>query len=293
MSQPTVPGRDLFLTSNRLRHHLLEWGEGRDVVLLLHGFLEHAHTWDFVAPRLAEAGLHVYALDWRGHGDSEWIGAGGYYHFVDYIADLAGIVRQLGEQVALVGHSMGGGAAILHAGTEPTRVRGLVSIEGLGVPEIDPATAPERYSSWIEDLARVAKRERRLFTIADARRRIGERFPSFSEEVVEHMALHGTRAREGLRDWKFDPMHQTQAPLPTPVAQARAFWARVQGPVLYVDGSKSNLRLSDEDIRERLTALRARREVIAGAAHHPHLEAAEALSATLLKFLRSTGAGGT
>ena len=78
----------LHLTANRLRHHLLEWGGGDQVVLLLHGFLEHAHVWELVAPRLAEAGLHVYALDWRGHGDSQWIGAGGYYHFADYLPDV-------------------------------------------------------------------------------------------------------------------------------------------------------------------------------------------------------------
>jgi len=64
MSEP----RDVFLEANRLRHHLLEWGSGERVVLLLHGFQEHAHAWDFVAPSLAAAGFRVLALDWRGHG---------------------------------------------------------------------------------------------------------------------------------------------------------------------------------------------------------------------------------
>ena len=88
--------RERFVTANRLRHHLLEWGESGPVVLLLHGFLEHAHVWYRVAPRLAEEGFHVFALDWRGHGDSDWVGAGGYYHFADYVADLALLVRELG-----------------------------------------------------------------------------------------------------------------------------------------------------------------------------------------------------
>src|SRR6185436_9723124 len=86
----------MFIVANRLRLHLLEWGETGPVVLLLHGFLEHAHAWDWVAPRVAEAGFHVFALDWRGHGDSQWVGDGGYYHFADYVADLAAIVRSLG-----------------------------------------------------------------------------------------------------------------------------------------------------------------------------------------------------
>jgi len=136
--------RDRVITANRLALHLLEWGAHGPVVLLLHGFLEHAHVWDWVAPPLANAGYHVFALDWRGHGDSEWIGAGGYYHFIDYVADLAALVPQLAGRVTPVAHSMGGGAAVLYAGTEPERVSALVSIEGLGVPDTEPCTVPER-----------------------------------------------------------------------------------------------------------------------------------------------------
>src|SRR5262249_14968784 len=106
--------RDRFVTANGLRHHLLEWGERGPVVVLLHGFLEQAHVWDFAAPALVAAGYHVYALDWRGHGDSEWVGAGGYYHFADYTADLAFVVRALGGRAVLIGHSMGASAALIY-----------------------------------------------------------------------------------------------------------------------------------------------------------------------------------
>jgi pimeloyl-ACP methyl ester carboxylesterase len=279
----TAP-RDHFVTANRLKLHLLEWGTGDRVVLLLHGFLEHAHVWDWVAPRLADAGYHVYALDWRGHGDSEWIGAGGYYHFLDYVADLAGVVRALGGRVALVAHSMGGGAALLYAGTEPERVSALVSIEGLGMPDMDPDMAPERVVEWLHGIERVAQRPATQLSLAAAVERFRARFPHFSETVALHMVEHGTRDVGGGRVWKFDPLHQTRAPLPVPVAQARAFWRRVTCPVLYVEGESSFLRLSATDITERLAALRARRVTIAGAAHHPHLEQPEALAQTLVAF---------
>src|SRR5262249_1417104 len=80
-----------------LRYHLLEWGAehaaSAHTVLLVHGFLDFAWGWNDVATRLAAAGLHVVAPDMRGHGDSERVGAGGYYHFMDYVADLAEVVR--------------------------------------------------------------------------------------------------------------------------------------------------------------------------------------------------------
>ncbi len=276
--------RDRFVTANRLELHLLEWGDAGPVVLLLHGFLEHAHVWDWVAPRLVAAGYHVFALDWRGHGDSSWIGAGGYYHFVDYVADLAGVVRALADRVLLVGHSMGGGAAVLYAGTEPERLDALVSIEGLGVPESDPDTAPERVVTWLHDLDRAAARPRRPVSAAAAAARLRERSPHLSEDAALHLVKHGTREVGGERLWKFDPLHQTRAPQPTPLAQARAFWRRVTCPVLYIEGADSWLRLPAGDVDERVATLHAQRATLAGAGHHPHLEQPEELARVLLEF---------
>jgi pimeloyl-ACP methyl ester carboxylesterase len=280
-----VEPRDRFVDANRLRHHLLEWGDEGPPVFLLHGFLEHAHAWDMVAPALARAGHHVFALDWRGHGDSGWIGDGGYYHFADYAADLAFLMRALGGRGALVGHSMGASAAIVYAGTEPERVTRLVLVEGLGPPDLLPLTAPDRFAAWIGDLERLGRRMRPPITLAAATARLGERFPRFSERVARHMAEHGTRPEGEARVWKFDPLHQTLSPQPYSVAQARAFWRRITCPVLYVEGGDSELRLAPDDVAERLAALRAHRTTVEGAGHHPHLERPEALVGVLHDFL--------
>jgi pimeloyl-ACP methyl ester carboxylesterase len=274
-----------FVVANGLRQHLLEWGSGDRIVLLVHGFLEHAHAWDWVAPRLAGAGYHVHALDWRGHGDSEWIGPGGYYHFADYVADLAAVVRALGGKAALVAHSMGGSASTLYAGTEPERVTRLALVEGLGPPDMPPESAPDRFADWIADLGRVEERGRKAPAPDDPAARLRERFPRFSPEVARHMADFGTRVEGGERVWKFDPLHQTRAPQPYYVAQAKAFYRRVACPVLYVDGAESGLRLDAADLAERLALLRARCATITGAGHHPHLEQPEALARVLLAFL--------
>ena len=278
--------RDRFIDANRLRHHLLEWSDSGPTVLLLHGFLEHAHAWDFVAPHLAGAGFRVLALDWRGHGDTEWVGRGGYYHFPDYAADLAGVVRTLGGRVALVGHSMGAGGAVLYAGTEPAAVRALACIDALGPPDTDPAQVPQRYASWLADLDKTATRTRTLLTLDEATARIRERFPHFPLACAEHLALHGTRPENGARVWKFDPLHQTTAPTPYYVRQSRPFWERIVCPVLYVAGSESPYRLDPTDEADRLAALRAERVVLPGVAHHPHLEAPERLAHLLVDFLR-------
>jgi pimeloyl-ACP methyl ester carboxylesterase len=278
--------RDRFIDANRLRHHLLEWSDTGPTVLLLHGFLEHAHAWDLVAPRLAAAGFRVLALDWRGHGDTEWIGAGGYYHFPDYAADLAGIVRALGGRTAFVAHSMGAGGAVLYAGTEPSAVTALVCVDALGPPDSDPTQTPHRYAAWLADLDKVAARESAVLTLDEATARLRERFPHFPPDVAAHMARHGTRGDDGRRTWKFDPLHQTTAPTPYYVAQSHAFWTRIACPVLYVAGAETPYRLPPEDEAMRLEALRAERVVLPGVAHHPQLEAPERLAPVLVDFLR-------
>jgi pimeloyl-ACP methyl ester carboxylesterase len=281
-----VTPRDRFLDANRLRHHLLEWSTTGPTVLLLHGFLEHAHAWDLVAPRLADAGFRVLALDWRGHGDTEWIGAGGYYHFPDYAADLAGVVAGLGGKAALVAHSMGAGGAVLFAGAAPASVSALACIDALGPPDMDPNDVPRRYARWFADLDKAAMRPRPTLSLADATDRLRERFPRFTDDVAAHMALHGTRDANGARAWKFDPLHQTTSPTPYYVRQSRPFWERIACPVLYVAGGESFYRLPPDEESARLAALRAERVVMAGVGHHPHLEAPERFTETIIDFLR-------
>jgi len=278
--------RSRFLTANRLTHHLLEWSDEGPLVLLLHGFLEHAHGWDFVAPRLAEAGLRPIALDWRGHGESDWVGAGGYYHFADYAADVASLLRTLGSKAALVGHSMGANAALQYAGTEPDRVTHLVCVDALGPPDMGDETAPRRFQDWIIQLESMARRMPRQISLDDAAARLRERFTRIPPAAARHMAYHGTRPAGPARTWKFDPLHQTLSPYPYTTRRARAFWERVTCPVLYVDGAETPFRLTDAELAERLTTLHASRHTLPDTGHHPHLECPDVLAGVLIDFLR-------
>jgi len=60
------------------------------------------------ALRRTSIGARMIALDWRGHGDSGWIGPGGYYHFVDYVADLAVLMETVVPALSpgATGHSL-------------------------------------------------------------------------------------------------------------------------------------------------------------------------------------------
>jgi 3-oxoadipate enol-lactonase len=92
-------------------------------LVLLHGLGGQGSTWDGVAGEFAKY-FRVFAVDLRGHGDSD---RPGDYSFELMRDDVLGVLDQLGlDRVNLVGHSMGGTVAYLIAEKTPGRIARLV-----------------------------------------------------------------------------------------------------------------------------------------------------------------------
>ncbi len=222
-------------------------------MVLVHGFLDLAWGWDEVAARLATR-FHVIAPDLRGHGDSDWIGAGGYYHFFDYIPDLDEVVVRLGRgRVGMVGHSMGGSVAAYWAGTRPAQVRALVLLEGIGPPEAT-ASVPERTGRWIDAWRLARGAVKTMASVDEAAARLRKHDHVLDAARAQALAARGTRPVLGGVAWKHDPLHLTQGPYPYRVDVAATFFQRVTVPVLYVEGAQSRFRLADDDTARRLAA---------------------------------------
>jgi pimeloyl-ACP methyl ester carboxylesterase len=112
--------------ANGIRLHIAEAGTG-PLVLLLHGFPEFWWSWRHQLVGLADAGYRVVAPDLRGYGASDKPPRG--YDAATLAADVAGIVRALGERDAVVvGHDWGGHLAWSVAALHPTVVRRIVAL---------------------------------------------------------------------------------------------------------------------------------------------------------------------
>jgi pimeloyl-ACP methyl ester carboxylesterase len=112
-----------------MRFHFTEWGEpGTPDVLLLHGGNQSSHSWDLVSLHLSDR-FHVYALDQRGHGDTEWS------RELDYsmeamAADVRAFVAdQEIDRPIIFGHSMGGRVTMHVALDDPELPRALVVVD--------------------------------------------------------------------------------------------------------------------------------------------------------------------
>ena len=286
-TQPIEP-TEAWIEANGLRHHVLTWNaEGAPAMVLCHGFLDLAWSFHPLAQRLAAAGLRVLALDWRGHGETDWVGAGGYYHFADYVLDLHALMPALrGEagEAHLVGHSMGGTAAALYAGTHPGALSTLTLIEGLGPPAFTGA-APDKMVAWLESVDRLrARGEKPIRDHNEAVRRLWAQTPALPEELARFLAEKATaRSGEGLR-WRFDPLHRTTSPLPFARDAFVSFLSRIDVPALIVSGGRG---FRTEDHAERVAALRSAREVeIPDVGHMIHWLAPDALAGAILDHVR-------
>ena len=105
--------------------HFISAGEGGLPSLFVHSFGGSAMHWINQIYHLQKSRL-VIAIDLRGHGKSK-LPANGDFSPDGLADDIAAVVDSFNlHQFILVGHSMGGAAAIAYAGKHPERVAGLV-----------------------------------------------------------------------------------------------------------------------------------------------------------------------
>ena len=102
----------------------LTHGEPTDTppLVIIHGLFGSARNWGVIAKRLSDS-RQVIAVDLRNHGDSPWMDS---HTYPAMAADLAEVIEEIGTPVDVLGHSMGGKAAMVLALTRPELVRRVI-----------------------------------------------------------------------------------------------------------------------------------------------------------------------
>ncbi|HEX9859405.1 MAG TPA: alpha/beta fold hydrolase [Paracoccaceae bacterium] len=138
---------------------------GKVPLLIVHGLFGSARNWGVIARRLADS-RDVIAVDMRNHGESPHLNSHAY---ADMAADLEQVIMAQGGRADVLGHSMGGKAAMVLALTRPGLLRRLV------VADIAPVVYGHDQTRHIEamrglDLAGMTTR-------GEADRRLAEAVP--------------------------------------------------------------------------------------------------------------------
>jgi pimeloyl-ACP methyl ester carboxylesterase len=252
-------------------------------VLVLHGFLEQGLAWERVAVRLDR---RVVAPDQRGHGLSDAVGAGGWYHFWDYAGDVDALVTDIAGpagQVDLVGHSMGGTVACLYAGTAPERVRRLVLVEGLGPPDTTEF-AVSRAREYLRD-RRDPPSHSVLRDLDDGVARLKRGSPGLDDDTARALVSRVTTPVDGGLRWTWDPLHRGRTPNPFATPAFLAFLREIRAPVLLLDGGRSGWVPPDQDQRIAAIPTPVTRDVVPNAGHLVHHDDPEGLADRIRAFL--------
>ena len=226
-------------------------------LFLLHGFGNEAHIWDRFAPLVGDR-YHVFALDSRGHGDSEHAPEYGDEHNV---ADFTAILAALGiQRLALVGFSMGGGTAMLFTRRNPERIERLVIVDR--GPETDPRGR--------ERMARAIGKARTSFPNRDeALAYIRLANPKRPEELVQKSLNHAFRPmQDGSYRLKQDEKLRTGFGHHGSGEDLWAIAAAIECPTLIVRGGDSDILA--QDVAERMAQVMPNAElVVVPNASHP------------------------
>ena len=218
----------------------LDWGPSHaPPVILLHGFAQNAHSWDYTALALGQK-YRVISLDARGHGDSDWADDSDY-STAAHQRDLDRFIEQFdGVPVTLVGLSMGGRSSYVYASRRPDKVRGLVIVDsGPTWPKADRArlsggrrimdfvTLPDELDTWEEFVERIHQYN-----------------PRRSLQEVRDTLIHKVRqAPNGKWTWKYDRVLR-DPDRPREVVPADEQWRRIEAiscPTLLVRGAESDI----------------------------------------------------
>ena len=241
-------------------------GSGADIVLL-HGFGSDRLSWLGTSPALMTVG-RVHALDLPGHGASDMeTGDGSPAALAGLVA--ASLARHGIERAHLVGHSLGGGIALLLAAQGPLRIDSLALLApaglGMGIDQGFLAAFPD-----IDDIDTALAMMRQLVVR-----------PQLINKMTAERLLAQLR-RDGARE----AMRRIAGGLANGEAAIRAAAAQVAAlhvPRMVIWGDSDAINPPDEIILGRYGGTLHR---VAGAGHLPHIEQAKAVNEVLVQFLR-------
>ena len=174
--------------------------QGSPTILMLHGGGQNRFSWKNTGQVLADRGLHVVALDARGHGDSERAPAG-QYTIAALARDVAAVLEQIGRPVVIIGASMGGMTGIVAA-----HAAGPQSVTKLVLVDVVPHYEHEGTTRIRDFMSRHVHGFDTLEQAADA---IADYLPHRRRPRNLEGLQKNLRHREGRWHWHWDPAFVT------------------------------------------------------------------------------------
>lgn len=227
MNQP----EEIILNTQHYKIAAKVWGsEDGQPVLALHGWLDNANSFDFLAPHLKN--IRLVAVDLPGHGLSEHKSADANYYIWEYVRDAMSILDALGwQQCAMLGHSLGASIVALFAATFAQRVNRIALIDGLGPLIVDEHELPSHLAQAILKHTKPIRKSVVYASVEDAiQARIKGGLP-ISEQAARRLVERGLLKTDEGFVWRSDSRVKLPSLLRVNEAQVLAFLNNITAPV--------------------------------------------------------------
>ncbi len=236
---------------------------GNTPVLIAHGLYGSARNSGAIAKRLSDD-RQVTAVDMRNHGESPWFET---HSYPDMASDLTGVLDTPSD---VVGHSMGGKAAMMLALNHPNSLRKLV------VADIAPVAYGHTQVQLIAamrqvDLSRIESRR-------DADEALSRHVP---EPPVRAFLLQSLDVK--ARKWRLN-LDVLEREMPK-IMGFPEVEGRFEGPVLFLSGAESDYVKADHRPVIKELFPNARFAKIPGAGHWLHADRPREFEAAVRAFL--------
>jgi len=254
--------QDKFVTANGMRFHYLEWGSAANPpMLLLHGFAQTCHSWDFVALGFSDD-YRVIVLDQRGHGDSDWAADGDYSPETQQ-NDISAVVREIGlEKFTLMGLSMGGRNSFTYAANNPDRVRALVIVDA----------GPQNMQQGTQNIRNFVQQDDELDSVDAFVERVLKYNPRRAPEQIRGSIMHNLKQLpNGKWTWKYDKrLRRPGRRMGSDPETEKRLWGyleALQCPTLLVRGGASDIIAMDTADKMHAAIPNSQLATIDGAGH--------------------------
>lgn len=252
-------------------------------VLALHGWLDNAASFDFLAPMLEDH--YVVALDLPGHGQSDHIADGMNYHLTDAVANVVRVLDMLNwQRVTLLGHSMGAAIASLVAGSCQERVERLVLIDAIGPLSERIANGPERLGQAVTKLLAAGRKSRTLYSDLHSMAQYRANTGGLSVDAAMHLVERGAKPIEGGYSWGFDPRLLLPSLMYFSEEQVATFLQAIQAPTLLITGS-NGLMVDNPVLDQRIAEVSTIVHTSIDGHHHLHMDSAKRVADAINSFL--------
>ncbi|ART99830.1 alpha/beta fold hydrolase [Yoonia vestfoldensis] len=240
---------------------ILHDGPDTTPLLIAHGLFGSARNWGVIAKKLSET-RPVITVDMRNHADSPWFDS---HSYPDMAADLAQVMDR---PMDVLGHSMGGKAAMVLAVQHPDLVRKLI------VADIAPVTYKHDQHGPLN-----AMRQVRLDTVttrAEAKAQLGDLGPGVADFLLQSLDMKD-------RCWRLN-LDVLQAEMDRIIGFPQLS-GQFDGPTLFLSGAKSDYIRPDHRAPIKALFPNARFAKIPEAGHWLHAEQPRAFIGSVAAFL--------